>query len=741
MFNKKRVISAFIALAVLVTSVSVNVLAKEHSNLYTQVDKSDGNTSVNFNTDGYRQVAANENLALYVREETASLRIVDLESGYVWGALAEDDPENLNDSWASFGNSIVSIMYYDNTGNSTQIGAGHKSAECTFKYEENTIICQASFKEQDIYLEAKVELKEDHVLFSVDDTTIREEGKYVIGQVYFSPFLGSTVGDTVDGYMFVPDGSGALIRFRQPTKYLTGYNQRVFGSDYAIDNLFEIGDLKGKRTNDFLKDEEKITMPVYGVSHGNENALFGHIEHGAEYAGIVGEPAGITTDYNYSTAYFIYRQLYQQPTSRDGGGIQIVQEDSNAVNPQLAVYFLHDEDANYSGMARTYRKILEQDGILPNYGDTNGGLQLDFIAADIKDGFLFDTTKKLTEIEDVENAAEQLNAAGITDVDFSLLGWQPKGLHGYSKIKTYKKSVMGSLQEIAQLQTTLEEKGNHLSLYIAPLSAKETQTGSKRNIGITRSQSVIEVKRPNEEVYLGSTFYMKTKEALKLLQKQATILKDAGVTDIVLDDIGSVLYGEYFEDEFYTRSEVQQMVQETAADLAGEEGLTLYQPAEYMLSQTAVYRDVPMSSGRYIFETDSVPFIQLVLSGSLTMYAPYANQSFYRQADILRCIEYNAWPSFILTGSDSESLKKTVSEELFSTYFGDWKDIIIDYYNQVSDVLSHVTGQQMVSHTVVADAVVRVAYETGAVYVNYQNDSVTVDGIELAAESAVYVEY
>lgn len=716
-------------------------ISLSNSNLYTQVDSEVKNPAVSLTTEGYTQVASNSALSLYIKEENASIRVMDLESGYVWGAFEEDKPENLNKSWTAFGNSIVSLLCYDSTGNTVQIGCGHESADCTFEYEENAIICHASFPEQEISLDVRVELAEDHLQFSVDDSTIREEGKYMIGRIYFTPFLGSIVGDSVDGYMFVPDGSGALIRFKEPTKYLSGFNKRVYGYDYGVDNLFEVGDLNANRTNDFLKDDETVTMPVYGIVHAGEYALFGHVDEGAEYAGIIGEPAGITTDYNYSCAYFIYRQLYQQPTSRDGAGIQIVQQEANEVNPKLSVYFLNEEEANYNGMAHVYRNILEKQNLLPEYSSDEGGVQLDFIVADIKDGFLFDTTKELTSAEDIENAAKELKEAGITNVNFSLLGWQSGGLHGYNKTKTYKETEIGSLKEIEELSEYLKEMGNTLSLYIAPLSAKEPQTGIQSNIGISRSQSIIRLARANEDVFLGDTYYMKTAEALILLEKQQKILEEANLNSLVLDDLGSVLYGEYLEENMLNRSEVKELLRESLLVLSGEEGMTLYQPGEYLLAYTSIYRDAPMSSGRYIFETDSVPFVQLVLSGNTTLYAPYANQSFYSRSDILRCIEYNTWPSFVMTGEESDALRKTVSEELFSTCFMDWKDIIVDYYKQVEETLAPVAGQQMISHTALADGVVRIAYESGAVYVNYTKEIVVADGIELQAESAVYAKY
>lgn len=711
------------------------------SNRYTHMDDANGASGLTDMTlDGYTLVARSDSLELYVREKTASIRVVNRENGYIWGALRQDKPVDLNKTWASFGNSIVSIKYYDETGNVTQIGAGHADNTCEFEYTENGVICHAAFTTAQIYLSAKVELVDDHIRFSLDDSSIREEGDFMLGQVYFAPFLGSTVGDEIDGYMFVPDGSGALIRFRKPTKYLAGYADRIYGSDLAIDNLFTVGDLNANRTNDFLKDTETITMPVYGISHGsNSNALFGCVESGAEYGSIFAEPAGIITDYNYAGAYFTYRQVYQQPTGRDGTGIQVVQKKTNTVNPALSVYFLDGEDANYNGMARTYRQILLDNGVLSGSTSNEPSMILDYLVADIKKGFLFSSTETLTQEEDILYAAAYLSEQGIDAVTFNLLGWQDGGLNGYKKLKVYTKTELGSLSDVLQLRNQLGSYGFDLALYLAPLSAKQTQVSAQKDIGITLSQSLIEIERDNESVYLPDTLYIKTESALSTLEKQIKVLREAGLDNLVVDEIAGTLYGEYLRDEEMTRTQVMELVAEKVSQLAGEEGLALFTPNAYLLGSASSYRDTPMSSSRYTFESDSIPFLQLVLSGEMTMYAPYANQSFYTDTDVLKCIEYNAYPSFILTGCGSSALEDTASEEFFSTAFDDWKDTAVSIYQRIDAVLCHVQGQQMLSHTAVQEGVARITYSGGgSIYVNYNTDAVQADGITVPALSAVY---
>lgn len=712
------------------------------SNRYTQVADTTGPSMLEGMTlEGYEKIAESDHLELYLRKESASLRVVNKENGYVWGALRQDKPENLNKTWSSFGNSIVSIKYFDETGNIIQMGAGHEDNTCTYDMTENGVVCHVTFKKAKISLSAKVELVDDHIRFSVDDSSIEEKGDFALGQLYFAPFLGSTVGDEISGYMFIPDGSGALIRFQKPTKYLAGYSERVYGSDYAIDNLFVVGDLQANRTNDFLKDSESVSMPVYGISHGYQsNALLGYVENGGEYAAIMAEPAGIVTDYNYSTAYFIYRQVYQQPTGRDGSGIQMVQSEMNTVEPALSVYFLAGDDADYSGMAHTYRDILLEKGWLPQGEVSEGALALDYLVADVQKGFLLNSTANLTTAQDVLDAAAYLKSQGVGNVQFGLLGWQNGGLNGYNKLSVCGSSQLGSFFQLVSLQESLEADGYGLSMYLSPMTLKEGQENLQSDFGITLSQSVISIQRDNENVFLPDTMFLKTGTALQVLREQVGMLSDAGLGNVMIDQAGGMLYGEYLRNEEVSRSQTMENVVEALTDLAGEKGLSLYDPNEYAFAATSVYRDVPMVSSRYTFESDTVPFLQLVLSGSMSMYAPYANQSFYTDIDVLKCIEFNAYPSFLLTGAPSSALADTPSEEYFSTCFEDWKDTAVSVYQRIDSVLSHVRGQQMLHHSAIASGVMKITYSGGgSVYVNYTNETVLADGVTLAALSAVYV--
>ncbi|MBQ8804049.1 MAG: hypothetical protein IJZ53_10465 [Tyzzerella sp.] len=711
------------------------------SNRFTQLEPAGDKALPQYKLDGFTLVTENEKLALYVKEDTASIRVLNKESGFVWGALEVEDPENLNDTWGSFAQSVVSISYMDSTGATKQIGAGHEDAERKFTYGDNGFTVSVSFKDDiDISLDAKVALNDDHLTFSVDDSTIKEEGEFYISAVYFIPFLGSTIGNQTDGYMLVPDGSGALLRYQNPAKYLKAYSGRVYGMDYAIDNLGELNDLASNRPVEFLKSENTVTMPVYGLTLGvNNQALFGHVTAGEAYAYIDATPAGISTDYNWAASHFVYRQVYSQPTSKNGAGVPVVQKDANTVNPSVDIYFLSGEEANYSGMAKLYSNILKEEGSLQdNMSDTAPQIVLDFVAADIEEGLLSNSTKEVTSIAYMEKAIKTLQEAGLERIGLTVKGWQDGGLSGYQKSELFTDTVIGSFDDFSSVKDTLTEAKGSLLLYSDPLRATEVQINSRQDAGITLSQSTITKTAVEETEFLGDVWYLKTALGMSYFADQMDVLAENGL-DAAIDG-ANLLYGEYLVDEFVSREETKAQLSKTYADLAEEGGLTLFNPNDYLLKYTSVYRNTPVSGSQDLYETDSVPFLQMVLSGNMTMVAPYANESFYSKIDLLKCIEYNVYPSYILTETDNLDLTQTTIDDLSSTRFNDWQETIKESYFFVSEVLQNVEGQQMTKHQRINSTIFAITYETGTVYVNYGDADYTLgNGTVIPAENGMFV--
>lgn len=685
-------------------------------------------------TDGYEAMAENEHFVLYYKEEAATIRLLNKKNGYVWGCLSTEQPEDLNKKWTAYGNSIVAVEYSDEENKVSVLGAAKQ--HLSVKKNENGMEFSVDLGSVGIFFDFKLVLSEDGFAFEMDDASIQENDENRLVSVTFLPYWGSVRGNEISGYMFVPDGCGALIRFREPRSYLNGFSKRIYGSDYGVDSMSVINDLGSERINVFAADEKTVSVPVFGMAHGNEqNAYLSIVEQGAEYAQINADPAGIVTNYNRIHATFIYRSVYEQPINKKGSGVQSVQKSRNQVQPRISYHFLSEEEADYVGMAKGYRTYLEKQGLLPSLTEKreNIPMSIDFLVADVQKEFLGSSVNQITEAADIVNFLSKLKESEIEGYQISLLGWQKKGLHGYSVLSDSKKSIFTE-EELEKLEEEIQNATGKLNFSAAYFSGSELQLNTKKEASITMSQEVAVIPAQDESLYLQDQYLLKPKMALNGFETGA---KD-GAESLLIEDMGYMLYGEYLENKVTTRSEVLLGITEAFQNVFTDKGAAVVRPNAYLYPYVSAYRDIALVNSQYVFETDTVPFLQILLSGHETLYSPYLNCGLYSKMDLLKLIDYGVYPSFILTGKNNYELRESASSTLLSSAISDWQDYVTEAYQFVNGVLRYTYGEEILDREVLSTGLVRIDYPSGSIYVNYTESDRQVDGVNVPKQSAIY---
>ena len=181
------------------------------------------------------------------------------------------------------------------------------------------------------------------------------------------------------------------------------------------------------------------------------------------------------------------------------------------------------------------------------------------------------------------------------------------------------------------------------------------------------------------------------------------------------------LYADYSRDKNLTRSQTKQVF-EKIAKLS--KNSAFFQPNDYMWKNTKEYFNTPMVNSQYLYETDTVPFLQMVLKGSIDYYAPYANLGFYNQDSILKMIEFATYPSILLMAEDNYALHNTGLEDYFSLHYKSWENVIEDMYSQIGSALSKVEGASMPEHKVLSNGVILTVYSNGVkILINYNSEN------------------
>ncbi len=687
-------------------------------------------------TEGFEEKMNNGTLSVWYQEDMQALRIVDLRTGYVWGCIDDKDEYKLNKKWTARATSLCYINYFNFEGKEEAAALSEKTFKTKFKWKKEEFSCEVSARKLGISFKFTGALDEDKFTFAMDDKSIKETGKSKLAKVSFMSFMGSVYEDTIPGYMLVPDGSGALIRFRKAKAYQSGYSRKVYGNDLAIDKDTSGSNLNGNRTDDYATEENQLSLPIWGMVHGeNQNGILATIDSGELYTTINVIPAGAgnqTVKFSRAYADFIYRCEYEKRVS-NSKVVKVPQDEKNTINPKLTFTFLANEAADYSGMAEIYRDKLLKEKMLPKNEIVKDGdisLFLHVAGSEVKKGFLSNGLAELTTAEQAENIVKKLDKEGITNVSMMLSGWNKGGYHGAAFGSTKFEKKVGREKEIAALRDMLEKQGGSFSLAYNAVDANEDQISINQDAALNATLNTMKKTIPNQSLMYPNTYFLNHEMITKALTKG---FRDLSGYNLLLEDLGKYLYSDYTIDHEITRDEARASIVKSIEK--AEQNILLDAENLYMVKYASEIIDMPLSGSQYIYETDSVPFLQMVLRGSVNYYSAYSNQGFYSNASVLKMIEYGAYPSFMVMGADNFSLNDTPLENHFSLNYGDWEDKILDVYGKVNGALSKVKGAAITDHNVVAEGVYCTSYDNGTqIYVNYNDeDHTTVDNIVIPA--------
>ncbi|MDD3477319.1 MAG: DUF5696 domain-containing protein, partial [Candidatus Izemoplasmatales bacterium] len=278
----------------------------------------------------YILVGDNAYYSLYMEEGSYAIRILNKADGFIYGSsisTKDQDLEYFNTTWEGIVNSAVTIKYYsynDTTGVYTSIEESFlKSASSSSTYElvDNGFLAHLYFGDSGISLDLLVYLSDNALVVEIPNDSIQDGETYKLRSIKTYPFLGAVFGDSIPGYIFVPDGSGALIRYQAIDVQTDIYEFRYFGQDDAVQTA--------------ISNQAILSFPVSGMVQGiNQHGFLAIVEDGAAHASLVVSPAKNNLKYYYTYNEFLYRSLYQTPLSESqaasGTGRLVIEDAINS---------------------------------------------------------------------------------------------------------------------------------------------------------------------------------------------------------------------------------------------------------------------------------------------------------------------------------------------------------------------------------------------------------------------------
>ncbi|PLR67419.1 DUF5696 domain-containing protein [Bacillus sp. UMB0893] len=715
------------------------------TNRYTQPDQQEkNNQKIDIPAD-FEKAAKTEELELYFNKDTLSFFVKDLRSGYVWSSKPTDqmlEKESLNEDWSQIIQSPVMVEFFNSKsglerGSFSSLDGKVKKIESIENGIRYTIILAK------LQTEFSIEIQLDHhqVTISVpEESWIEKQGK--IGHLYVYPFLGSTRVDDVPGYMMIPDGSGALIRFKQPTMtYEQPYVGRIYGDDLSVktsDNLFA------------SVAAERVSMPVFGLVHGErQNAMLGEVKEGKFSAEIVAFPSGVNTNFNWTAARFIVRNSYFQPTSKSMGGFNTYQKKRIEQDFKVSYTFLENQDATYVGMAKAYRDALVEEGVLKKLESKKTvPMQVDFLGGEMEPGMFWNKYVKMTSFEEIGQIVSLLKEKGISDLNVNVAGWENGGLTGKNPDKFPAAKELGGADAIRNLAEKLKQDAVSLSLQAdytygykdSNRFNEKTEAARKITNGVLEQS--VGYERLNEDFLDLSRYYINPAKAVNLLKEDIKEFEKLNVANIALINTSTLLFSDFKKGSPISREEAAEHYLEIGKLLSDSmQEVSMYKPNDYLLPFADKIYDLGMESSQYMYATDTIPFTQMVLHGYVDYYMPPLNFSSNSEEDILQMIEIGAIPSFYFTKEQAHLLNHGPSNHIYASYYKDWTKEVKQVYDKIQEPLKAISGEAIVDRVVHSPGVVEVKYSNHvSIIVNYQSNKAAAAGQAIAPRSFVVLK-
>lgn len=682
--------------------------------------------------DGY-WIAENDALSLELDTTTGEFVLTHRASGRSYRST----PEGKKDTEVKGSNrfimySLLTVTVLDKETHEPSVKVSYTGSVMreglTVERIQDGVRLSFSFPENELTVPLDLLLKGDVFSARVDMQAISQTGAYLVESVGILPCFGSGTAED-DGYLLIPDGSGALIEFGVDKSGFRAYSQPVYGSDPAY-----AGDMATSR-------KLPIRLPVFGVQR-NGSAFLAEITAGAEAASIEARAPGMFNKQGTVWASFtrIGSGLVTIGESSQGAVKEsnLYQTGNSLVDMAQVDYHLLPEGGGYTAMAALYQNLLRERGAGAQTIDKTA-LYCEFVGGVMRQesflGFYVHREKTLTTIADIRTALEELP---VSQTKVIYTDWTSQQIRGQLQTKAVASGKLGGSK---QLKALAEELGDgRLLLSYEPIAVEKGSWQFWKYLDAARR---IGGELNKLYSYKPSTLYIdKEKPVAYLLRTQRwdrtftpflrSFTAQCAGAELYSATLGSTLFTDFDKKHFTTRTQVAQAVSSRLD--ASQKNWTLREPNAYALPYVQTVTEVPVTSSGFDLFTRDVPFYALVLDGLINKTIPAVNQNGNSRFMLLKALETGSNLYFRFTCQDPETMTYTVKDSLYYSVFASWKEEVKSLYADYTAVTAQVGGAKITGHRQVADGVYETVYENGVrIFVNYGDSAVTAESIEIPA--------
>lgn len=688
-------------------------------------------------SENWETVAQNDGLELLFQPSTTQLIVRDKSTGTEW----RSNPVDASEDTIAFGQnktlvqSLLNIDYVNAQGNSYTMNSYQGSVQentYTYTYQDNGVMVNWMFGNVGFEIPCYFGIDSDRFVARVLTDQIKQHGSMQISKVSLLPYFGA--GSLEDeGYMVVPDGSGALINYNNQKQAYLSYSQTVYGRDLAL-NL----------QNSILATQY-ATMPIFGIRR-NSDSLLAVITEGEYQAEVRAEVARKLTSNNtvYSSAIFIQSENNTLLANSSNEETVIMLSSQQMPSPYYEVsYFFLEKEAGYSEMAARYQQYLVEEKGMQLAVATQKDMNLTFLGGvEVRKTFLgipYRTVEPLTTFRQLQDTVLALQEASSGSFQISMMKLEKDGTESKMPTKLTYEGALGGENSYKRMTEALTAAGISFYPIYDPVTMSSSGHGyntlkTARNVSRSVSpQYTYLLTSGSRDSGISPDYLISPKYVEGIVEKLLNSAEKKNIDNLGLTGITNKVYSDFRKDST-SRNQTGDYWETTLKKVSDSTNELLSVGAyAYAFPYVDVITEVPVFSSQYDIEDASIPFYEMVMSGYASLYGRPVNLSGNTKEMLLRSIEYGVSPSFLLMTADGEVLLDTDLANYYSIAYSDWADEIHDILTSLQE-LNGVLGQRIVGHRQLTDSVYATFYEDGTiVYVNYGNEAVTTENITVPA--------
>lgn len=691
-------------------------------------------------------IAENDSYKLYLNEETTNFALQSKSDSYVWWAtpLNADKDENAKTAQKKNMQSPFYIVYGDASTHTSQrmnvYDGSIKSGDFEIQEIENGVKIIYRIGKIEAEIPMTITLEKNNVNVSIISSEIKEQEAtdskgLVLLDIGLLQFF-NAAGMEDEGYMVVPDGSGAVINYNNRRYNAQAYSSEVYGRDTSIGLL-----TRPSKT-------EQVYLPVIGAVTNGEKTNHGYmaVAKSGETCASVNATVSGQNSTSYNNTWFEFK-VRAEDTYYMGTRKLTAYEQGKINQPNLTVgyYPLAKENLSYVDIAEAYRNyLIEQKGFTDKTDNITNSYYLDLYGGTVKAqsiaGFPVNLETPATTYEQAQEIIKQLNELGVDDIVANYNDFNGAGIKGmitadvnyagtlggkdaYKSLAEYVGSINSKLFASAGI-TYMKDSGNGYSYTLNACKAitKAYATTNNWDIAFGIPNQVRLVTKTTLSPYYWPDLYNK-------ISKSFT---SEGITTISLDDATTLLYSD-FSRENYSRTDTMNKLVEGYKQFK-DAGFTLLASGAnaYALPYVDYLTDVPVTSSNYdLFDYD-IPFYEIVIHG----YLPYTTKAVNASAnanDTIMLALLTATPvHYDMMYADPNDFTDSDYETLFYSNYKGWLEPSAKVYKLYQDELKDFANLHITGYNRISGDEMETEFEGGkTIKVNTREMTLTVNGKDI----------